>query len=82
MYVSLCKDLAGPRGAVLAGDENFIAASRTWPHRLGCTVDEAWPFALDGMERASFAMPRVRGAREGRRARDHGTDTGHVSTVS
>lgn len=60
VYVSLYKDLEAPRGAVLAGDENFIAAARTWRHRLGGTVDEAWPLALlalDGMERASAAMP-------------------------
>ncbi|MDI9893334.1 beta-eliminating lyase-related protein [Rhodococcus sp. IEGM 1381] len=60
VYVSLYKDLEAPRGAVLVGDENFIAGARRWRHRLGGTIDEAWPLALlalDGMERAASAMP-------------------------
>lgn len=60
VYVSLYKDLEAPRGAVLAGDDDFIRAARSWRHRLGGTIDEAWPLALlalDGLERAVDRMP-------------------------
>lgn len=59
VYVSLYKDLEAPRGAVLAGDEAFIRAARSWRQRLGGTIDEAWPLsllALDGLERATSRM--------------------------
>lgn len=62
VYVSLYKDLAAPRGAILAGSSEFIAAARIWYQRLGGTIDEAWPLALlalDGLHRIPPLMPRL-----------------------
>ncbi len=60
VYVSLYKDLEAPCGAVLVGDNRFVASARAWRHRLGGTIDEAWPLALlarDGLHRVLEAMP-------------------------
>lgn len=61
VYASLYKDLEAPRGAVLVGDDQFVAAARAWRHRLGGGIDEVWPLALlalDGLHRVPDAMPR------------------------
>jgi len=62
VYLSLYKDLGAPRGAVLAGDHQVIAEAKRWRHRLGGTIDEAWPIALlalDGLETIPPLMPRL-----------------------
>lgn len=62
VYVSLYKDLGAPRGAVLAGNQQAIDTARRWRHRMGGTIDEAWPLALlalDGLDRVLPQMPRL-----------------------
>lgn len=62
VYVSLYKDLGAPRGAVLAGNRQTVDAARRWRHRMGGTIDEAWPLALlglDGLKRILPLMPRL-----------------------
>ena len=43
VYVSLYKGIGAPAGAMLVGDEAFIADARLWRGRMGGTLHEAWP---------------------------------------
>ncbi|MFG2224977.1 threonine aldolase family protein [Streptomyces sp. NPDC048644] len=45
VYVSLYKGLEGIRGAILASDARTIDDAALWRHRLGGTIDDAWPLA-------------------------------------
>ncbi|MCT2582516.1 threonine aldolase [Actinophytocola sp. S1-96] len=46
VYVSLYKGLGGVRGAVLAGDDDFVAEAAVWRQRLGGAIPDAWPLAI------------------------------------
>jgi threonine aldolase len=59
VYVSLYKDLEAPRGALLLGDNAFIAIAKAWSERLGGTIDEAWPLALLGLDGLESTNPRM-----------------------
>jgi threonine aldolase len=59
VYVSLYKSLAGIRGAVLLGDDEFIGNARVWNRRLGGLLPEAWPFALAALRNLDLVLPRM-----------------------
>lgn len=46
VYVSLYKDLGGIAGAVLAGEEDFIAEARIWNRRAGGNLIALYPYIL------------------------------------
>lgn len=46
VYVSLYKDLGGIAGAILAGDEDFIAQARIWNRRAGGNLISFYPYLL------------------------------------
>lgn len=46
VYVSLYKDLGGIAGAILAGDEDFIAQARIWNRRAGGNLISFYPYIL------------------------------------
>lgn len=46
LYVSLYKDLGGIAGAVLLGDEDFVAEARVWTRRAGGNLPTMYPFAI------------------------------------
>jgi threonine aldolase len=46
VYVSLYKDIGGIAGAVLAGEEDFIAKARIWNRRAGGNLISFYPYIL------------------------------------
>ena len=46
VYVSLYKDIGGIAGAVLAGDDDFIAEARIWSRRAGGNLISFYPYIL------------------------------------
>lgn len=46
VYVSLYKDLGGIAGAILAGEEDFIAEARIWNRRAGGNLISFYPYIL------------------------------------
>ncbi|RUO38152.1 threonine aldolase [Aliidiomarina shirensis] len=46
VYVSFYKDLAGIAGAMLVGDEDFIAEARIWARRAGGNLYSQYPYLL------------------------------------
>ncbi|MER5639896.1 beta-eliminating lyase-related protein [Kitasatospora sp. NPDC002227] len=59
VYVSFYKSLGGQSGAVLAGDEAFVAAARTWRHRYGGNLFQQWPTALSALAGLDRELPRL-----------------------
>lgn len=51
VYVSMYKGIGGIAGAVLLGDEEFIAAARIWQRRLGGTLVHQSPMAASAAMR-------------------------------
>lgn len=68
VYVSLYKGLGGLAGAMLAGDETFIAQARLWRSRLGGTLARLGPYvasaALRFDERLALMPALLQRARE------------------
>ena len=50
VYVSFYKGLGGLAGAMLAGDEAFVAAARVWLRRFGGECHTAMPTALSALD--------------------------------
>ncbi|RUO42032.1 threonine aldolase [Pseudidiomarina aestuarii] len=46
VYVSFYKDIGGIAGAILAGEEDFIAAARVWNRRAGGNLISMYPYVL------------------------------------
>lgn len=46
VYVSLYKDIGGIAGAVLAGEEDFIATAKIWSRRAGGNLISYYPYIL------------------------------------
>jgi threonine aldolase len=59
VYVSLYKGLMGPYGAVLAGDEQFVAHATVWRNRLGGNMARGWPVALAADRGLDDLLPRM-----------------------
>ena len=59
VYVSVYKGLMAPSGAVLAGEEDFIAHARLWRDRLGGNVDRVWPLAMAAERGLDELLPRM-----------------------
>jgi threonine aldolase len=64
VYVSLYKTLEAPRGAVLAGDDDFISQARSWSVRLGGESAGNWPLALAGLIGLDDVLPRMAAYRD------------------
>lgn len=50
VYVSFYKGLGGMTGAMLVGDESFIAEARVWQRRFGGNLFTQLPYALSGLD--------------------------------
>ena len=59
VYVSFYKGLGGITGAMLLGDEEFIAEARVWRHRHGGTLYKLWPYAASGLAGLRARLPRM-----------------------
>ncbi|HEU5470172.1 MAG TPA: hypothetical protein VFV67_05925 [Actinophytocola sp.] len=46
-------------GAVLAGDERFVATAQVWRSRLGGAIPDAWPLAVLGLIGLTDLLPRM-----------------------
>jgi threonine aldolase len=68
VYVSLYKSLEAPRGAVLAGSQEFIGEARTWAVRLGGESAGNWPLAAFGLQGLAEVVPEMANHRQ--RARE------------
>ncbi len=49
VYASFYKDLGASGGAILAGDEDFVAEARLWLARMGGRLVSAWPMVPDAL---------------------------------
>src|SRR4051794_16898536 len=58
-YVSLYKGLQGARGAVLAGDDAFLAEAAVWRQRLGGKLPDAWPLTAAALVGLDELVPRM-----------------------
>lgn len=61
VYTSFYKGLGAPAGSALLGSEAFVARARTWIHRYGGQLFQAWPLtvaALRGLDHELPEMPR------------------------
>jgi threonine aldolase len=59
VYISLYKGLGGFAGAVLAGDEQFVAEAREWRHRHGGNMFAMWPVAASGLAGLRRRVPLI-----------------------
>jgi threonine aldolase len=59
VYVSVYKGLGGIAGAVLAGDEDFIAEARLWRRRLGGTLVHQSPMIVSAAMRLDTRLAQV-----------------------
>lgn len=62
VYVSVYKGIGGLAGAVLAGDEDFIANARLWRRRMGGTLHHLTPLVASAAMRFDeriASMPRL-----------------------
>ncbi|WP_159702938.1 low specificity L-threonine aldolase [Arthrobacter sp. 18067] len=59
VYVSLYKSLESPRGAVLAGSQDFIARAFKWAIRLGGESIGNWPLAAAGLYGLKHVLPEM-----------------------
>lgn len=50
VYVSFYKDIGGIAGAILAGEEDFIAEARVWNRRAGGNLISMYPYVLAAEE--------------------------------
>ncbi len=51
VYVSLYKGIGAFAGAVLAGDDDFVAEARLWRRRMGGTLHQLAPFVASAAMR-------------------------------
>ncbi|MAK65271.1 MAG: threonine aldolase [Maricaulis sp.] len=49
VYASFYKDLGASGGAILAGDEDFVAEARLWLARMGGRLVSPWPMVPDAL---------------------------------
>ncbi len=49
VYASFYKDLGASGGAILAGEEDFVAEARLWLARMGGRLVSAWPMVPDAL---------------------------------
>jgi threonine aldolase len=59
VYVSFYKGLGGISGAMLLGDEEFIAEARVWRHRHGGTLYKLWPYAASALAGLRTRLPQM-----------------------
>jgi threonine aldolase len=59
VYVSFYKGLGGITGAMLLGEEEFIAEARVWRHRHGGTLYKLWPYAASSLLGLRTRLPRM-----------------------
>jgi threonine aldolase len=59
VYVSFYKTLGGISGAMLVGDDDFIATARAWKHRYGGNVYQQWPAAVAAMRGLDTELSRL-----------------------
>lgn len=59
VYVSLYKTLEVPRGAVLAGDRDFVEQAWAWAVRLGGESAGNWPIGTLGLMALDEVLPRT-----------------------
>jgi len=64
VYVSFYKGLGGLAGCVLAGSEDFIAATAPWQTRLAGNVFTLHPFVLSALHGLRTQLPRMPEYRE------------------
>ncbi|HEY4922613.1 MAG TPA: GntG family PLP-dependent aldolase [Xanthobacteraceae bacterium] len=60
LWLDLSKGLGCPVGAVLVGDEDFIAAARQWKFRLGGAMRQAGVIAAAGLYALDHNIERLR----------------------
>lgn len=58
VYVSVYKGLGGMTGALLCGDQDFVAEARCWQQRLGGTLIHQYPFVLAAKMRIEARFDR------------------------
>ncbi len=68
VYVSFYKGLGALAGAVLAGDDDFIAEARVWQHRHGGRLVTIAPLALSAQFAFERNLPKMAAYRERARA--------------
>jgi threonine aldolase len=61
VYVSFYKGLGALAGAVLAGDEDFVAEARVWQHRHGGRPVTIAPYALSARSAFETNLGKMRG---------------------
>jgi threonine aldolase len=59
VYVSLYKGLGGIAGAVLAGDQDFIAEARIWRRRMGGTLVHQSPIIISAAMRLDARLAQM-----------------------
>ena len=59
VYVSLYKGIGGIAGAVLAGDEDFIAEARIWRRRMGGTLVHQSPMIVSAAARLDERLTQM-----------------------
>lgn len=59
VYVSFYKGLAGMTGAILAGNEDFIAEARVWQRRHGGNLFRLYPYVLTARRGLEQRLPRM-----------------------
>ncbi len=59
VYVSFYKTLRGISGAMVVGDEDFVATARAWKHRYGGNLYQQWPAVLTAMQGLDAELPRL-----------------------
>ncbi|WKE66997.1 beta-eliminating lyase-related protein [Gallaecimonas kandeliae] len=59
VYVSFYKDLGGISGAVLAGDQDFIAKARIWLRRAGGNLYSLAPYVIAAREGLREHLPQL-----------------------
>jgi threonine aldolase len=64
VYVSLYKTIGAPRGAMLAGDADFIARASRWAVRLGGESNGNWPLAAAALMALDETLPRMTAYRD------------------
>jgi threonine aldolase len=64
VYVSLYKTIGAPRGALLAGNADFIARANHWAIRLGGESNGNWPLAAAALMALDETLPRMTAYRD------------------
>ncbi len=61
IYVSLYKDIGAIGGAVLIGEQAFMAEARLWRARLGGLLIEPWPMIADALRLLDIRLEQMPG---------------------